>query len=237
MKVGAYLAKEKGWRWVFWLVSIIVRLPLHSSHELANNHNQGGFVFLFTLAFLRESYAPTILNRKTKRKQKETGNPSLKSALATDTKPLPLFKESIFRPVQMLIFSPMVLLISLYLGTIYSYLYLLFTTFPRVYIGQYLFSTETVGLVYLGTGIGSFIGLFVCGIVSDRIVTALAKKHGRGPIPEYRLPITVVGACIIPAGIFMYGWCAEKKVHWIAPIMGTFVLGFGMFIVFVGHGL
>lgn len=32
---------------------------------------------------------------------------------------------------------------------------------------------------------------------------------------------------ILPVGIFWYGWAADKQTHWIVPIIGTFVFGFG----------
>jgi hypothetical protein len=39
--------------------------------------------------------------------------------------------------------------------------------------------------------------------------------------PEYRLPPLVVGTFFIPAGLFLYGWSAYYKIHWIVPIIGT----------------
>lgn len=60
----------------------------------------------------------------------------------------------------------------------YGYLYLLFTTFPQVFEVQYGFSTGTVGLSYLGLGVGSLFGLGAVGYISDRILTSKTKKHG-----------------------------------------------------------
>ena len=182
---------------------------------------------------MRESYAYVILQRKTRRLQKETGNPHLRSALDTGKNPKALFKHSIVRPIRMLFLSPIVFLMSLYMATVYGYLYLLFTTFPRVFQGQYGFSNGSVGLTYLGSGIGSFFGLALCGATSDRLVVALTKRNGGAARPEYRLPTMFIGALIIPIGLFLYGWAAEKKVHWIVPIVGTGFLGAGMFFVFV----
>lgn len=33
---------------------------------------------------------------------------------------------------------------------------------------------------------------------------------------------------LIAIGMFWYGWSADKKVHWIVPIIGTFPIGVGM---------
>jgi hypothetical protein len=109
----------------------------------------------------------------------------------------------------------------------------MFTTFPRIFEGQYGFTEKSIGLTYLGTGIGSFLGLVAMGIASDRVVAALTKRNGGKPKPEYRLPLMVLGAVVIPTGLFLYGWTAEKKVHYIVPIIGTSFLGVGMMMSFV----
>jgi hypothetical protein len=187
------------------------------------------------MLFMRESYAYVILQRKANRLRKETGNLNLRSALDTGRDPKALFKLSIVRPIKMLFLSPIVFLMSLYMATIYGYLYLMFTTFPRVFEIQYGFSNRSVGLTYLGTGVGSFFGLIFYGAVSDRLVAALTKRNGGTVKPEYRLPVMFVGALIVPIGLFLYGWTADRKMHWILPITGTGFLGAGMFTIFVSR--
>ncbi|TVY34556.1 Efflux pump [Lachnellula subtilissima] len=182
--IGAFLGDAKGWRWIFWLITIIA-----------------GVVWAGALFLLRESYPFVILKWKTQRLRKETGNQNLRSALDT--------------------------------GKIYGDIYLLFTTFDRVFQGQYGFSSGIVGLVYLGSGIGSFFGLLFCGGISDRLVKELTKRNGGSAKPEYRLPAMFVGAVVLPLGLFMYGWTADKKVHWIAPIIGVGLVGFGLFAIFM----
>ena len=182
---------------------------------------------------MRESYPYVILDRKTKRLRKETGNPNLRSALDTGKTPKQYFEVSIFRPIKMLFLSPIVFLLSLHMAIVYGYLYLLFTTFPRVFQDQYGFSNGSVGLVYLGSGVGSIIGLFFCGAVSDRGLKYLTKRNGGSPKPEYRLPPMFIGAFLVPIGLFLYGWPAEKHVHWIVPIIGTAFLGCGMLTMMV----
>jgi hypothetical protein len=183
--------------------------------------------------FLRESYAYVILQRRTNRLRKETGNQNLTSALDTGRSPQQLFKFSIVRPLKMLIFSPIVFLMSLYMAIVYGYLYLMFTTFPRVFEVQYGFSVQSVGLTYLGTGVGAIVGLLFCGIVSDRGLKYLTERNGGSAKPEYRLPAMFVGALIVPIGLFLYGWTAEHKNHYMLPITGTAFLGAGLFCIFV----
>ncbi len=86
------------------------------------------------------------------------------------------FVFSIFRPLKLIAFSPIVLLLSIYLAVLYGYLYLLFTTFPRVFEAQYGFSSQTVGLTYIGIGVGALIGLAATGMVSDKLVAQLTQS-------------------------------------------------------------
>ena len=180
---------------------------------------------------LRESYAITILKRKTARLRKETGNRQLISKLDTGLTPKALFKLSIVRPMRMLLFSPIVSALSVFMAVVYGYLYLLFTTLTEVFQHNYHFSQGTVGLTYLGIGIGSLVGVTVFGIASDRI---MKRKSAAGEMkPEYRLPPMIPGSFAIPVGLFLYGWTAEYRVFWIAPILGTAFVGVGLLATFM----
>ena len=43
----------------------------------------------------------------------------------------------------------------------------------------------------------------------------------------------VVGAPLIAAGLFGYGWTAQERVHWIAPIILCFPIGLGQIAIFM----
>lgn len=134
----------------------------------------------------------------------------------------------------MLFRSPIVFGLSLYIAVVYGYLYLLFTTMTFVFREQYGISLSNVGLTFLGIGLGQFIGLIFFGAFSDRLLKRLAK--GGEMKPEYRLPLLWPGAIMIPLALFLYGWTAEYKVHWIVPILGTTMLGAGMMGAFMPIG-
>ncbi|KAL3431618.1 major facilitator superfamily domain-containing protein [Aspergillus tetrazonus] len=161
---GAYLAESAGWRWTFWVLAI-----------------GAGVVTVLTAIFLRESYAYTILQRKTIRLRKETGNNELRSILDTGRSKRNTFAFSIFRPAKMLLLSPIVALLSIYIATIYGYLYLLLQHSLRSSMTPTTSPQETS--LYL------------------RLVK---KDPNAEPKPEY-----------------------HREVHWIAPIIGTSLVGFG----------
>jgi MFS family permease len=198
---GGFLVESLSWRWVFWLLAIF------------------GGVFGVSLAFVgRETFHQTILNKKVVRLRKETGNANLRSKLNNNLPPREVFIRAIARPMKMLFFSPIVFLMSLYISVNYGILYLFFTTMTFVFEGQYHFSSGSVGLAYLGMGVGMILGMGLLGSLSDKNI----KKHqAKGNAkPEHRLPmfLTVPGAVSLPLGIFLYGWTTYYGVHWIVPV-------------------
>ena len=224
--VGGFLADAKGWRWNFWVISII-----------------GGVFALLMLAFMKESYAPVLLERKAARLRKETGNPALRSKMDTGESATELLKRSIVRPLKMLIGSPVCLICALYVGIAYGYLYILFTSITPLFMEIYGFTTSTSGLAFLGVGIGSMVGVVYFSIRSDKYMKkkaalddAAANTEGRereGMKPEYRLPDLRVGGIMLPVGLFIYGWTAEYEVHWMAPIVGMGIVGFANLLIFM----
>lgn len=187
---------------------------------------------LFTM---KETFHPVLLQRKVNRLRKETGNESLRSKLDAGLSPADYFKRSIVRPLKMICLSPIVTGLSIFIGITYGYLYLMFTSMTEVFEQYYGFSTSLVGLAYIGLGVGSLSAVFIYSGTSDRYMRkkaaeadAAAEASGgvkEGMKPEYRLPMLPVGAIMLPIGLFIYGWTAEKRVHWIAPIIGTGIIG------------
>ena len=171
-----------------------------------------------------------LLSRKAARLRRETGNPELRSKLESDISVASRFKLAIVRPCRMLL-TPIVFILCLDVAMVYSYLYLLFTTFTTAFIKQYGFNIGQAGLVFLGPGPGLLIGLAAMGIFSDRYVM---KKSAMGEMkPEYRLPPLIPGAFLLPIGLFWYGWTAEKQVYWLVPILGTVLVGAGLTLSFI----
>lgn len=188
-----------------------------------------------SILFLRETYPYAILNRKAKQLRKSTGNKDLRSALDTGLTKTDIFTTAIVRPSKMLLFSPIVFLLSLYMFILYGYLYLIFTAMPGIFQNEYGFSTGQAGLSYLGIGTGCALGLLISGAASDRIVASLTKKHVGRFKPEYRLPLMVFAGMAVPVGLFWFGWTAKAHQHWILPIIGTSFLGFGVTLAFVSQ--
>ncbi|TVY58113.1 Efflux pump radE [Lachnellula cervina] len=214
---GGFLSAAKGWRWVFWVLAM-----------------GAGTVSIICFVVWRESYAPILLARKAARLRKSTGNPSLRSKYDKGLSDGDQFKHSIGRAIKILIYSPVVLTLSLYMGLVYAYFYLLFTTLTRVFEENYGFDSSIVGLSYLGVGLGFLVAQVSYARLGDEIMRRMTKKSGSSEMkPEYRLPLCIVGGMLVPIGLFWYGWSVEKRIHWIMPIIGTGVMGMGNCLIFV----
>jgi hypothetical protein len=180
---------------------------------------------------MRETYAPVLLERKTKRLRKETGNPKLKSKLDIGLTAKDLFWFSIARPTKMLLLSPIVGFISVYVAITYAYLYIFFTTITEVFETQYHFRPDLAGLAFLGLGFGQFFGQFIYSNLAGR---SFRKHLARGDTkPEQRLHLMIIGAVVIPIGLFWYGWAIQAKSHWINPIIATGVFCLGLLFIWV----
>ncbi|KAI8167539.1 hypothetical protein KHU50_006469 [Colletotrichum sp. SAR 10_65] len=187
-------------------------------------------ISLVALAFLRETHPNILLSRKADRLRRETGNQELRSKLDRRLTSSQILIGAFVRTGKLLLFSPIVLIMSLYVGLVFGLLYLLFTTITPIFQGVYGFKAELVGLAYLGIGIGELTSLVVFGTLSDRVSAWRTKSEGRS-VPEHRLILMIWFAPVMTIGFFIYGWTAHYQVHWIAPIIGTFFIGFGAFFV------
>ncbi|GAP89764.1 putative fluconazole resistance protein 1 [Rosellinia necatrix] len=213
--VGGFLSAALGWRWTFWLVAIL-----------------GGAAAVGTLIFMRETHPNTLLGRKAKRLRRDTGNPAFRSKLDKGLKGQQILIASLVRPTQLLIFSPVVLFISIYVALVFGLLYLLFAAFSSLFEDVYGFGTGVSGLSYLGIGVGELVGLVVFGALSDKILKKRMAADGTStPKPEYRLILMIWFSPIIAGGLFIFGWTAQNHIHWIVPIIGTFFVGYGAFFV------
>lgn len=69
------------------------------------------------------------------------------------------------------------------------------------------------------------------------VVSLIRARIRAGEVlkPEHRLRpyLTVSRGLLIPAGLFVYGWTMDLKGHWIVPMVGTAVFGFGLMGVMV----
>ncbi|KAL5365391.1 major facilitator superfamily domain-containing protein [Aspergillus floccosus] len=214
--LGGFVAAGPGWRWTFWLLAIL-----------------GGVIGIMALVIMRETHPKVILERKAARLRATTGKLNLRSKLANNSlSPGQVLLQVLIQPTMLLFQSPILFVISLYVALVFGVMYLLFTTFPSVFEGQYGFSTSISGLVYLGLGIALVASMLIFNVLNERVQEAQMKADGvQQARPEYRLLLMIWFSPFVGLGLIMYGWTAYYKVHWIVPIISTVFMGFGAFFV------
>lgn len=116
-----YLSEAAGWRWVLWLVAIVVSTSClaHLSFCLRadiRSFTQSGVALVFTLLLQSETYEPVLLQRQVNRLKQETGNPNLYSDKTLRVNAKNSIVQSIVRPLKMVFLSPIVALFSIYIG-------------------------------------------------------------------------------------------------------------------------
>ncbi|GCB19904.1 uncharacterized transporter C1529.01 [Aspergillus awamori] len=216
--IGGFVASNLTWRWTFYLLAIF-----------------SGTIGLASLLVMRETHPKIILERKAARLRKATGNPHLRSKLSNPKPVHQLLLQALTRPTKLLFRSPILLIISIYMALIFGLMYLLFTTFTDVFETQYGFTTATSGLVYLGLGVSLVTCMFIAKPLGERLTAYHSVKKGDGTQQQHRaeyrlLPMIYFSPCVA-IGLFIYGWTVYYKAHWIVPIIGTSVIGFGSFFV------
>ncbi|RVX67365.1 hypothetical protein B0A52_09146 [Exophiala mesophila] len=157
---GGFITQYLGWRWSYWILVICASA-----------------ITGLTTVFMKESNAVVLLEKKVKRLRKVLGRNDLYSPLQPQMSPLELVQRSLLRPLKLLVKSPIVLLMSVFVATAYALLYLMFTTIPTVFEDTYGWSAQLAGLAYLGLGIGTFIALIVLMKFNDAQVVKLMRQN------------------------------------------------------------
>ncbi|KAI3342528.1 major facilitator superfamily domain-containing protein [Ustulina deusta] len=221
--IGGFLTKFPGWRYDFWIVLAAASL-----------------VTILIQVLTKETSHKALIHRKTQLLREELGQGSLKSCYddsngQTTTRVL---LTGLIRPLKMLVLSPIVFLLSLYIAFVFGVVYLLYTTIPTVFEETYGFNVDLTGLVYLSLGLGNILGWLVCTFLSDRTIVKLAQANDGHFEPEMRLTTSIYFGIFLPVTLFWYGWSAYNKNHWASTLFSLAPYGFrimGLFLPIITY--
>ena len=220
--LGGVIITRLGWRWVYWILFIICMI-----------NTTIGYLFL------RETYAPVLLSQRKASLLQSTSSPSSDEPTyyfeGEDPRPLRTKLAASLKRPYVIFVQPIVLTMSLYQAIIFGTTYSIYTNMQDIYSKQpYKFSSEQIGLLYLGPGLGFLAAVLFLVPRIDTIYNALtARNHGKA-LPEYRLPLANVGSVLIPTSLFVFAWLIEYRmsVHWFLTLVPTFFYGLGQVTVF-----
>ncbi|KAJ7105084.1 MFS polyamine transporter [Mycena crocata] len=218
---GAFIAQKSTWRWVFWSTTIL---------DVA--------IQILGILYLRESYAPFILEQKAEQIRKSLDAEKglvrrVRSKFTNEDRTWKrIFYTALTRPFSLFYHEPIVKLLGVYMAFLYGVFYLFLTSMPLMFQGTYGESVGISGLNYFALGIGVTVSSQINARLLDYIFKRLKEKNGSAGQPEYRLPSMIPGTILFPAGLLITGWTVHAHVHWIVPDIGIALVGAGLILNF-----
>lgn len=207
--MGNFLATGKGWRWPLWEIAWI------SSPMLV--------ILLFLTP---ETSTPNILLRRAKRLRKVTGNPNLQAQSEIDQRNLTasdILFNALIKPCEITLKDPSILFVNVYTAFFYAVYYTFFEVFPLVFPPFYGFNFGETGLAFLACCVGAIIALLsyfaylYWYMIPDNLKNGFREQ-------EHRLIPAIVGAFLLPIGLFLFAWTSRPSIHWIVPLIGVATL-------------
>ncbi|KAJ5628135.1 hypothetical protein N7490_010363, partial [Penicillium lividum] len=215
---GGFIASSYlGWRWTMYIASIM------------------GFLATgLCLVFQTETYAPTILVEKAVTLRRQTHNWGIRARQEEVELDLnELITVNFSRPFRMLFTEPIVFLISLWMSFVYGLIYALLSAYPVVFQEIHGMSLGVGSLPFIGLIIGEFFaGLYI--LYDQKSYSKKLAANNNVPIPEWRLPPSILGGVCFTVGLFWFGWTGwTKSIHWMAPTASGVITGFGIYVIFL----
>jgi MFS family permease len=169
---------------------------------------------LFLTCF-RETYKMAILHSRIARLKRESGEfESTASTPKNKHEDLRKIWHALTRPFAVLFGSGVLMGLSLQASISFSFFYVMSISLPSILQDTYGFNPAETGAAFVIFSIGSLLSVLLCNAFLDRIYIALrnrstAPDQGK---PEYRLPLAVLGAVLLPFSVTAYGWIAHAAL-------------------------
>ncbi|KAI0411889.1 major facilitator superfamily domain-containing protein [Xylaria grammica] len=225
--VGTWIGNNPNmtWRWVEWLTLILT-----------------GFCAVLLFLFKRETFAPRILRIKAAAFRKYTGNSRFKTSKeASDAgEIMPILKRSFGRPF-LLCFEPIVISFTFYLTINYIILFTSLDGYPYIFAGVYGISENLSNTAFLGLLLGILLPLGLLPWTYKSTVKQLQRDGDKGSGAmlnrESRLYFAMIGAPLVPIGLFWMAWTDFSFISIWSPIVASVFIGFGIICVFMSANM
>lgn len=116
------------------------------------------------------------------------------------------------RPWKLLLTQPIVQVLATYNAYNYGIMYLFIGSYDDLWTKKYMQRIDTAGLNFFSLAIGAMIASQCAAPLNDVIYRYLKKKYGYAEneegVPEFRLPLMVVGTVLTPIGLALVSYLA-----------------------------
>ncbi|KAI1383323.1 major facilitator superfamily transporter [Hypoxylon trugodes] len=243
--IGGVLSQYAGWRWIFWLLSILagIVLTIHAfflpetCREIVGDGSIRPHPAYRTLWQLSKD---ALRRRRERRNQQLNGDPLAHTTSHASTKrSLRIKKVNILQSIIILCEKEMFVLLS-YGSIAFTGFYCVATAMPTQLSEKYGFDQVKVGLMYLPMVGGSIIAAFINGKLMNwnyrRHCKLLGVPYERSkqqdlsdfPIERARLEIGVPMLCLTIACILGWGWVFQYRAHIAVLCVLLFLLGWAV---------
>ncbi|THY62428.1 MFS general substrate transporter [Aureobasidium pullulans] len=215
--VGGFITMSHlGWRWTAWITLIMA-----------------GFFGLIGFVVIPETLAPVLLSRRAKKIRFATKNWAVHAkADENEVNMKELAHRYLLKPFQMLAMEPILLLVTLYMGFIYGFLYLCFEAYPIAFQQERGWNAGVGALPFAAIIVGvAFGSLFICFFTKTRFARKM-KEHGE-VVPEERMIPMIVGGALLPIGMFWFAWTSNPDILWVPQVISGAFIGAGVLLVFL----
>ena len=174
-----------------------------------------------------ETNTTNILYRRSRRLRVLTGNKTLRSeqdVIGGQVSWLETFERMLVRPFVLAFTEPILICLNLYIALINSLLFSTLITFPLVFQDIFVLNVWETCVFYIVLFVGSVVAVPPTFYYLHYHLRPQFSSSGT-LTPEKRLPPAIVGACIIPIALLIFGWSARPSIHWIVPIFGSSLSG------------
>ena len=133
----------------------------------------------------------------------------------------------------MLAMEPILILVTLYMAFIYGTIYLFFESYPISFQEQRGWNGGVGALPFIGIIIGVVIGVAIITWNSNGRFKQKMIANGGKPIPEERLIPMIIGAFLLPIGLFWFAWTSSPNITWVPQVLSGIPIGAGVQMIFL----
>ncbi|KAH6642646.1 MFS multidrug transporter-like protein [Boeremia exigua] len=170
---------------------------------------------LLILTCFSETYKMAILHNRIARIKRESGE-FKNEPFAPKNKHEDLRKiwHALTRPFAVMFGSGVLMSLSLQASISFSFFYVMSISLPSILQDSYGFNPAETGAAFVVLSLGSLLSVLMCNAFLDRIYIALRNRSSNPDQgkPEYRLPLAVLGAVLLPFSVTAYGWIAHLQL-------------------------
>lgn len=210
---GSFITKSHlGWRWTAWITLIVASV-----------------VLFFAYLLVPETYAPVLKERAAKASGIDSST-TLKRVSSREAS-RSFVRRFLLKPASMLLHEPVLDITTLYISIAYGLIYFSFYAIPYSFDAERGWDSRIGSLAFVAMLVGVLAGNFFVMWYTKHYYQPRMKARGSFS-PEDRIPLIIVGAFLLPVGLFWFAWTSSKSISWVPQMISVAFIGAGIMLVF-----